>query len=337
MIRDDTTLPKVPINYNCNAGGLGDVLCALPAIAYIRKHMPWVDPHLYVPDYVLEIAKNVLPDCIVRPFSKGKETWNPNFQARVMANPPTVQVTSMATHLVDHAMLAFVDKQLPIEEKNYLQINFKKANISLERFALPKNYVILTAGYTANVREWPAQHVNDTADWLVSKGITPVYLGNKQTHIGVDKLENGKSANIVGRFNEALDFSKGLNLVEQTSLMEAAAIIKSAKALLGVDNGLTHLAAMCGDVPIVVGYSTVRPEHRLPIRHNQLGYNCFTVVPDESLKCRFCQSNWEFVYNHDFRNCYYVEKKLDTQIACTQQMTAAKFISHLETILGNSK
>ena len=337
MIRDGSSLPKVPVNYNANSGGLGDVLCAMPAIAYIKKHMSWVDPHFYVPDYALEIAKNVLPNTIIRPFSKGKEQWNPKFPARVMANPPTVNVTSMGTHLTTHAAMCFLDKELPVEDRNYLQINFRKAAVDLTRFNLPERYVVLTTGYTAKVREWPAQHINDTATYLVSRGITPVYLGNKQTHIGVDTLENGANANIVGRFNEEIDFSKGVNLIEKTTLMEAAAIIAGSKALLGVDNGLTHLAAMCGDVPIVIGYTTVKPEHRLPIRHSQLGFACYTVIPMAGLKCRFCQSNWEFVYNHDFRNCYYVERKLDDTIQCTQAMSAAKFIAHLETILGETQ
>jgi ADP-heptose:LPS heptosyltransferase len=333
MYREGQALPPVHINYNSNSGGLGDCLAAFPAIKYIRDNYKHVTPYFYVPDYALEVAKNVLPQVIIRPFSKGKETWNPSFPARQMASPPTVQVTSMGTHLTTHAAMCFLDKELPIEDRNYLQINFKRAAVDLRKFNLPKEYIVLTTGYTAQVREWPAQHVNDVANYLVGRGITPVFLGNKQTKIGVDKLENGKPSDIIGRFNEALDFSKGLNLIEKTTLMEAAAIIAKSKALLGVDNGLTHLAAMCGDVPIVIGYTTVKPEHRLPIRHNQLGYNVYTVVPDESLKCRFCQSNWEFIYNHDFRNCYYVEKKVDSVIQCTSQMTANKFIKHLEEIL----
>jgi ADP-heptose:LPS heptosyltransferase len=334
MYRSTKDITRTPLNVNFNSGGIGDCIAALPAIKYMANNFP-VDIFLYVPDYFLEIAKNALSTTAVsiRPFSRGKELWNAKFPARVMANGPTVNITSMGTSLVDTAFTALCDKQVDIAHKNYLQINFKRANVDLRRFNLPKEYVILTTGYTASVREWPAKHVNDTAAYLVSRGITPVFLGNKQTHIGVDKLENGVNANIVGRFNEQIDFTRGVNLIEQTSLMEAAAIISKSKALLGVDNGLTHLAAMCGDVPIIIGYTTVRPEHRLPIRHNTLGWNIFTVTPDASLKCRFCQSNWEFVYNHDFRNCYYVEKKVDSVIQCTSQMTAAKFIKHLDGIL----
>ena len=332
MYREGTKISPTPCNYNGNAGGLGDNICILPAMKYIQNNYKHVDPYLYLPDYILEIAKNVLPGMTIRPFSRGHATWNPNWPARVMTATPG-NPTSMATSLVDHAFQRLADKMPTIEESNYLQINFKRANVSLAKFNLPKDYVVLTTGYTAAVREWPAQHINDVSSYLLSKNVTPVFLGNKQTSIGVAKLENGQSADIVGRFNEAIDFSKGINLVEKTSLMEAAAIIARSRALLGVDNGLTHLAAMCGDIPIVIGYTTVKPEHRLPIRHSQLGYNCYTVTPDETLKCRFCQSNWEFVFNHDFRNCYYKEQKLDTEIQCTKAMSADKFIKHLESIL----
>lgn len=330
MLRDDSKLDTIHCNYNGNQGGLGDILCCFPAMKYIQDNYKHVVPYFYVPDYALEIAKNALPGMIIRPFSKGKQSWNTTFPARVMAHGEA-NPTSMATHLVDFAFARLADKQVDITHKNYIQLNLKRVDIG--KFALPENYVILTTGYTAIVREWPSQSINAVANYLVGRNIVPVFLGNKQTSIGVAKLENGQSADIVGRFDEAIDFSRGINLIEQTTLLEAAAIIAKSKALIGVDNGLTHLAAMCGDVPIVIGYTTVKPEHRLPIRHNSLGYNCYTVTPDDSLKCRFCQSNWEFVYNHDFRNCYYKERKLDTEIKCTKAMSADKFIAHLETIL----
>jgi ADP-heptose:LPS heptosyltransferase len=118
-----------------------------------------------------------------------------------------------------------------------------------------------------------------------------------------------------------------LYIREKTTLIEAGNIIAGAQVICGLDNGLLHLAG-CTDTPIVAAYTTVRPEHRLPYRHGSLGSGCYVVEPDEDLACRFCQSNMDFEFTHDFRDCFYKDFK------CTKQITADKFIRKLDELLG---
>ena len=231
----------------------------------------------------------------------------------------------MKIHCLDYAFLKLCDENPPLTSKNYLKLDV--TSILGLGFDLPDDYAVLTTGFTAEVREWPPEEVNKTAKWLVEQGITPVFLGQTQT-------ETGNKHTIKGTFKEEIDFSQGINLIDKTSLLQAATIMYSAKAVLGVDNGLLHVAG-CTDVPIIGGFTTVTPEVRMPVRNNILGWNYYPVVPDKSLECSFCQEKTNFLFGHDYRNCIYKGKKAQEN-QCTKQMTAEKFIYQLKVVLGNN-
>lgn len=325
MYRDNTFINREHINFLFDDGGLGDLVARLPAIRYIKDHYPHCIPHLWLPDYGVDFAKNLLPDVIIKPFSKGDKEYNQAYSGKKTSSKTH---TNMRTHLVDNAFHVIVDKDVSIEYKNYLQLNLNKIDVS--SFNLPERYVVITTGHTVEVREIKAYVINDLSNYVIQKGYIPVFLGSKKASTGVTTVTG--TSGITGHFNQEVDYSKGLDLIDKTSLLEAGKIIAGAKAIVGLDNGLLHVAG-CTQTPIVGAYTTVESIYRLPYRNNKLGDNCFVVEPDESLKCKFCQSNWEFVYDHDFRKCWYVEQKKDKEIQCTKQITAMKFITHLDKIL----
>ena len=65
----------------------------------------------------------------------------------------------------------------------------------------------------------------------------------------------------------------------------------------------------------------------MPYRHNELGWNCYPVVPPKSLSCRFCQSNWNLTFGHDFKYCFYDDYK------CVKMLEADLYIEQLEHLL----
>lgn len=299
----------------------------MPVIKYIKDKYPHCIIHLWIPDYYLDFAKNLLPNTIIKPFSKAAKEYNPTSLGRKTSS---LQHTNMKTHLVDNAFHILVDKAVEIEYKNYLPLNLNK--ISITKFSLPEKYVVVATGFTAEVREFPPIAVNSVVDYIIKKGYTPVFLGSTVTKIGVDKVSNHHSPDILGNFNKEIDYSKGIDLRNKTSLLESGKIIAGAKTIVGVDCGLLHVAG-CTNIPIVGAFTTVEPKFRMPYRGNELGKDFYPIVPDESLECRFCQTNWEFLYEHDYRTCYYKEQKLDTEIQCVKQITTIKFINELEKIL----
>lgn len=306
------------INLMLLDGGVGDHIASLVVVNYILQQYPWITPLVWMPDYLVELARNLLPiDTYIKGFSDMKGLYDPSKPTKTTKWDG--HTSPMKIHLIDYAFLRLCDENPSIEYKNYLRLKC----LSKALLVLPDKYVVLTTGFTADVREWPASEINKTANYLLSKGYMPVFLGETQTKTGGVHI-------IQGTFKEEIDLNLGINLIDKTSLLQAAAIMNSAKAVIGVDNGLLHLAG-CTNTTIISGYTTVKPEIRLPIRNNIVGSNCHAVVPDVELACSFCQQTTNFLYGHDYRNCLF--KEAPEKNKCTTQMTADKFILKLETVL----
>jgi ADP-heptose:LPS heptosyltransferase len=310
------TLEQKKVNAIFMNGGLGDHVASLVAVDYAAKTYPWVKFLVWVPDYLLELSRHLLPNEVkVNNFSSMRTKYNRNFPTRTTEWDGVV--SPMKIHLLDYAFLKLCDENPGVDKKNYLRINPDKINI--KKFNLPENYVVITAGFTAKVREFLVVHVNEIVKFVKSKNVNVVFLG--QTFV-----RTGSMHTIKGNFSQEIDFKGSVNLIDNTSLLEAAKIMHESKAVIGVDNGLMHVAG-CTDAPIVGGFTTVSPAVRWPVRHSVLGWNCYPVVPDDDLDCKFCQEKTNFLFGHDYRNCLYKDN------LCTEQMMSNKFVQHLEKIL----
>jgi ADP-heptose:LPS heptosyltransferase len=314
MFRNNSIKIVEHLNVVFDNGGMGDHVASMSTVKYMHNHAPNIIQHVWVPDYFLDLAKNLVPGVIIKPFSKQKD-YNVKFGTLKLS---CQQHSSMGVHLVDFAFNVLVDKQVDIEHKNYCKLNVDTIDVS--KFNLPEKYVVLTTGFTAKVREMLPSIANDLISYIKSKGYEVVTLGSYIAKVGAG------NNNIEGNFKEDIKYSECFDLINKTNLLEAGKIISQAKAIVGLDNGLLHLAGTT-EIPIVMGFTTVLPEHRMPYRHNQLGWNCYPVTPNESLGCGGCQSRMVHVYDHDFRNCYYGD------YACLPQVSSEKYINQLEKIL----
>lgn len=296
-------------------GGLGDHVASLVATNYIIKTYPWLKVLVWVPNYLSDFARHLLPDnAKVGDFTSMATKYDRNLTTKTTTWDEVV--SPMKIHLLDYAFLKLCDENPGIEHKNYLQIDPTRINI--KKFKLPEKYVVITTGYTADVREFPAIHVNNVVKYVKSKGLEIVFLGQTSVKTGTQHVINGK-------FSEEIDYNAGINLVDKTSLLDAAKIMHQSQAVLGVDNGLMHVAG-CTDAEIIGGFTTVSPEIRMPVRNNTLGYKFSEIIPEQSLGCKFCQEKTNFLFNHDYRNCLYKDN------LCTTHMTAEKFINRLKEL-----
>jgi ADP-heptose:LPS heptosyltransferase len=198
---------------------------------------------------------------------------------------------------------------------NYIQLD----PVDVSHFNLPKYYAVVTTAYTSDTRHWKSEYVNEVSDYLNSIGVTPVFLGKAYTHAY-------KKTGIFGTFDA--DYTKGINLIDKTNLFEAHAIMANAKFVMGIDNGLLHLASM-SQVPVIWGFTSVLPEHRLPYRNGIKGDNTYLVTPsEEELPCTGCQSKFNFApSDHSFLNCWYDDLK------CLDLMTSDRWIEQIKKIL----
>lgn len=232
-------------------------------------------------------------------------------------------MTPTKTHLMIHAFRQVADTEpSEINWVNYPQLNYSKVDIS--KFKLPQNYVTMGVLFREPTRQFSEGAVQEIIKHYNDKGLTPVILGSeKEKFSGFgDCISYGEK-----------DFKNCLNLINETTVLEAGAVIANSKLFLGVDSGLCHLAGT-SDVPIVMGLTNLNPIYRMPIRHEQLGWKCLPVTPNpKELGCSFCQSNFSFmnIKPHDLidlSSCYYRDNK------CTTYMTAEAFTKAGDKLLA---
>lgn len=305
------------VNFILMDGGVGDHVASLTAVNYITNKYDFIKPLVWTPDFLADFSRHLLPSrALVRDFSSMQRYYNPELPTKTTKWDGIV--SPMKTSCLEYAFMKLCDEKPSISDMNYLQIKPNKIDIS--KFDTPQQrYVVITTGYTASVREFPAKEVNKLVNWCLNNHLGVVFLGSTST-------KTGTAHTIKGNFDTTIDYTKGLNLIDKTTLLEAARIMHDSVAVMGVDNGLLHVAGTT-DTWIIGGFTTVNSEARMPVRSNILGYKYLPVVPDENLVCRFCQVKTNFIYDHNYMTCLYKDN------LCTAHMTADKFIAHLQTIL----
>lgn len=307
------------INVLIDSGGLGDLIAALPVFRFIYNNHPHVKMYVWMPDFFYPFAKSCLKGTedriLIGKWSQGAKDFKSGYHTISFRNNP---YTNLAQHMTEHAF-HLICNTVPSDfnDYNYLKPDLSKADVV--KFNLPNDYIVITTGYTAAVRQLMPNHINVISQYCLSKGYTPVYLGKYDTPTGLTHV-------IKGTFDTEIDYTAGINLIDKTDLFQATLICANAKAVVGLDNGILHLAG-CTDVPIVGGFTTVKPEHRMPYRNGVKGLNYRPVVPPESLKCRFCQSCWTFSYDQDFTKCRYDDYQ------CLTDLNAELYIKELDEII----
>lgn len=303
------------VNCLITDGGLGDLVAALVAVDYVHKTYKHAKLRVWVPDYAFGLTSLALPGVKVKNFSAAKKEYNSKLPA--INTRWNGRTSPMKRHLVDYAFECLCDEAVSIDKKNYLKINTSK--VKIDYFDLPEKYVVMTTGFTAPNREFLPQYINEVVAYIKSKGYSVVFLGKTQTATGTKHT-------IKGNFSNEIQYNEGFNFIDHTSILEAMKIMGQAKAVVGLDNGLLHVAA-CTDVAIVGGFTNCDPKTRMPYRNNELGWNFYPVVPPKDLSCRFCQTRLNFVYGHDFKECYYKNMK------CLELLEPKLYIEQLEKIL----
>ncbi len=300
---------KVSINILLADGGMGDLLCSLITVDYIIREVKHVDPFIWTPDYLLEFARNVLPqEAKVYDFTTASKHYNDKLIG--ISTRWSSQHTAQAVHPTDYSNHMLIDRDLPIEKKNYLKFN--NEGIDLTRFNLPEKYIVLSVGSTAAPKELSPQTYNEIVEYIVDKGYTPVFLGKSESSLGEGKRIDKKFQIAKAKIAE-INYIGGIDLVNKTSLTESAAIISKATAFIGIDGGLLHLAGFT-DTKIIGGYTFVDPDVMGIVRNNKRNDGVYLVVPEASLECRYCQTNIPLLYNHDFRDCFYDDFQCKSQL-----------------------
>lgn len=315
-LREGTQIELMEIAFVFNRGGLGDFIHWTPAIQYAIETNPHLSGLVCAPAYFAPLAELWFSPYRsrfeVHVYKEAELNSDPRIKGvKRRAQSKYDALTAAHWHLgrVGFGTYAYIDE---IPEDWECLPTIRGNEVDLHPFYLPNEYIVITTEATSETRRLPAKTINDIVNWVYNKKYTPIFLGKKE----LEGMYQSKHSNGIHTFGVK-------DLREQTTITEAACVLANAKAVVGLDNGLLHLAS-CSKVPVVAAYTTVDPRLRTPVR--QIGARTVNIVPSEELKCRFCQSNVRFI-EHDFRTCLYGDT------LCCTGLTAAPFIEALERIL----
>lgn len=297
-------------------GGIGDYICAMPAIRYMSREFPQVRGTILLQEFLRPLFQLFIESLPKWSLGGQKELDAANFADLPLCALNRHQMpNATGMHLVDIAFMQLINSDLLLldnENRNYTQISSRLRGIKLKKeFRIKQRYAVLTVIATNELRQFPAEIFNGIKDYLLKRDILPVIVGNQKM--------GGRGLKI----HDSYDFTGTLNLVDKTSLLEAAQIIERSQMIIGIDNGLLHIAG-CTEVPIIFGYTIVAPRHRHPIR--PIG-RTIDIAPDtRELPCSFCHSRMRHL-SHDFTKCLYGD------IKCLEHLTLDRWRLAIEEIL----
>lgn len=315
MFRPRTQMFPMRMSFVFVNGGMGDYLTWLQPIRWLASEATWLKGSLVCPVYLKEVAEYFL-----KPYGWPVITFKdipPSMNDQPFRGPVELERESLnatGAHLSTCGWVYFCNKEkAPPGWDSYpqfLQSDLDAIELPEAAHGLtPHKYAVLTTGQTTDSRKVPGKYWNPIIEHVLSRGLTPVFMGKSV-------VETGNASNIHTRFDTAVWYDLGLDLRDKTSLMQAASIMSRAACVIGHDNGLLHLAGCTPTVPIVFGYNIASPEHREPKRpHLVAGNGVFNVaLSREELACIHCQSNANFLIGYNFRQCLY------SDLACIHKL-----------------
>lgn len=311
-LRPNTEMPKLAVNFVLNRGGVGDYINFIPAFKYVADVHTHITARIFAPPHMVELYKFFLKGHNISVYSKADATnviAKDKENAQMISDPMTYKhyINATGAHLIDLGFMYYAGlskapvgyDKLPHVPDDML-ISYAYNQTIIDFFKNTGKYVVMTPGATADARAIPAQHFNKLIHYVKSKGYEVVFLG--KANFTTDKEAEAKAKHYFANFNTNYDYHAGVDLREKTTLIEALDIMDGAMCVIGLDNGLLHLAA-CTTTPVIFGYNIVEVEHRVPRRVEGDTYNI--TLSKESLPCIGCQSHTRFVHGHKFTQCLY--------------------------------
>jgi hypothetical protein len=294
FFRRNSRCERVDIGFLMASGGLGDYIGYLPALEWIARTQPQVEGTVYTADFFIPIAENVLKPYPHWKVVSRKELTEQKIKEKPLAVPNRF-ITRIGMNAVDLGYLyyAYMNPS-PTDGKYYCKLDLSSVGYPVDKVRSwdTGKYAVMTPYSTNAPRTMTAKAFNGIKDHLISKGVTPVLIGKREFAPGRPALEK----------NGGYDFTGCWDLTESTTLLEAAKLMSTAEMVIGIDNGLLHLAAMT-DVPLIMGFTVASPQHAEPRRKDARIYRVYPNRAD--LPCTFCQSRMRFFVRHDFGTCLY--------------------------------
>ena len=328
---------KPPIIFTCDQIGIGMSVTMLPIILDIKKSSNQ-EVYIHCHQHHVDILKYFIDEENIYPFydSNDPQLKNDKIFVGEKAREVVIYNSSVTIHAphkchpVDHFYNLWTGEiNVSNERKNYPKFPVEKVDVS--KFNLPEKFVVIGPGSTKPICQIPANPINDIIDYCKFKDYDVVLLGDKYSFnlpVPVSSPLNFQDTMTVGpEMHSALNYNKCINLIEKTSLDEAIAILDKAQCYIGPEGGLMQFCGMT-DTPMIISINGWHPDMRMPYRHNELGWECYPIVPDADLECRYCiQRTIHARTVNVMMDCIYKDFK------CVEDIIFDKFKPHIDKIL----
>jgi hypothetical protein len=305
-LRPGTKLKRWRVHMIFNAGGMGDFVNYSAATLWLAKNCPWLVARLFAPRYLAPLMRDIHAvnpaweviesERFMEYFKEGISMIGPDvfIQGR---NVSPQFLTCVGAHPVDVGFAYYANSSPPPADGFLPILDYPRNRLKKQVAELGRGYVVIATGNVHEARAVHGRHVNPIIEHVAACGLVPVFLGKK------DILGNGVQTT---KFPEDINYSRGLDLRDQTTVKEAACIMQHAACTVGLDCGLLHLAALMKDSRIVFGYNITTRDHRAPRRNH--GKTIDITIDESELKCIGCQSKIKQV-QHWFDKCLYGDTK----------------------------
>lgn len=331
MFRDDKALYSTKnVHFVMNHAALGDMLTSLPAVAYARQTTAHeVLMNVWVMEHQVPLVAHLLSglhNLKARPMHEFDLKKPPSGETDARWLQPgngfsngcvSGQLTRNRIPLVDYAHMLLLDR-LP---RNDVERNYPHTAPLIGPRPLEQDYVVISVGATSDNKIIPEHVIDAVIRWCAEKNYKPVILGKSETL--VKAIGENVPLTIRYRYDGLPDDIKALalDMRDKLDLLQARDWCGHARAVVGVDGGLLHLAGTT-NTAIVYGYTTIRPEDRGIVRFSTMNWNVEHVGP-RKLACTGCQGNWTLMTDHDFRFCAYKDN------LCVEKLHGEDFINGL--------
>ena len=296
--------------YCLNSAAVGDLMAAAPVLKHaietyhtendykVSMFSDFIDLFPFIPkENIIEISTDFDKSYSVRTLNMPSATGN------------ICKLTPSRMKLTHYASIGLMGKVLSDVELEYVPL--EATDVSGYGVDFKKSVIIVTT-YRDKQRTILPAEIKKIAEYVYSKGLTPVYVG-KTGAISIWKKNLAMS-----------DFEYpgfGVDLRDKTSFRELFTIMNQARAVVGVDGGPMHLA-FATKTPVVCGFTTIRPDLRIPYRGLTQ-----TAAVTPAIVCNFCESDWNLNF-WDFSKC---PRKMEVA-DCVKKINSLKFINALEQL-----
>ena len=284
-------------------GGIGDILCSLPAYAALCRAHP--NAH----GVFITLAEfQCLPQLAQAPGTLCASRVHcsiPNFPRSLVAQIFQPQYTdeigrqNSTAHLVDEFYHACGLQ--PAGDSPRFKINSAQRDALGKLFQLPSasgaKIVVIHPGPSWKVREWPVAHWQALVDGLHAAGSVRI-------------LQIGAHRHVTLGATEAATLHGVESLVGKLSLTEMAALLTLTDLFIGIDSGMIHMAGAAG-TPCVGIFGPTNPAYRIFPSPHAVGL--FHTLP-----CSFC---------HHRQPRLHWQSGCPNDIACMKQLAPATVLA----------